>query len=81
MKDYYRKNREKAKEYQKLYYLNHKKKSCIKDPDADREKTKSAFTARDIIYSSPEKAVKIFDLILKGERQFITYQQGSVTVC
>ena len=73
LRDYYRRNREKAREYQRQYNLTHKKKIRMERNRfvSNREQFKEAFTIRDIMHSPTEKALKIVNQILKGERLFV----------
>lgn len=73
LRDYYRRNREKAREYQRQYNLTHKKKIRMERNRfvSGREQIREAFTVRDIMHSPTEKALKIVTQILKGERLFV----------
>ncbi len=71
-REYYQKNREKAKHYQREYNLLHRKKKRLEDGEngclLGRETVKSVYTIRDIMSSSPEKSVRMLDMILGGKR-------------
>lgn len=73
LRDYYRRNREKAREYQRQYNLTHKKKVRTERSRflSSRQKVKEAFTVRDIMHSPTEKAVEMLSQILKGDRLFV----------
>ncbi len=71
---YYQMHKEKAKEYQRQYNLRHKKKarggrgkSSFTCP---REVVRNTFNSSDIMHAPAEKAVRILDKIIKGERLF-----------
>ena len=71
---YYQMHKEKAKEYQRQYNLKHKKKarggrgkSSFSCP---REVVRTTFNSSDIMHAPAEKAIRILDKIIKGERLF-----------
>ncbi|MCP4683903.1 MAG: hypothetical protein GY867_00495 [bacterium] len=71
-RQYYQKNRDKAKQYQREYNLLHRKKTRIESGEngipLGRPAVKSVYTIRDIMSSSPEKSVRMLDMILGGKR-------------
>lgn len=71
---YYQMHKEKAKEYQRQYNLTHKKKARggrgRNSFTAPREVVRSTFSTADIMHSPAEKAVRILEKIIKGERLF-----------
>ncbi len=71
---YYQMHKEKAKEYQRQYNLKHKKKARggrgKSSFVAPREVVRSTFNSSDIMHAPVEKAVRILDKIIKGERLF-----------
>jgi len=71
---YYQMHKEKAKEYQRQYNLKHKKKARggrgKSSFTAPREVVRSTFNSSDIMHAPVEKAVRILDKIIKGERLF-----------
>lgn len=72
-KKYYQKNIEKAKEYQRQYNLNHKKKTPKKPTPKDTFKPlpiKDSFNCSDIMNMSPEKMTKTINGIIRGKYIF-----------
>ena len=71
---YYQMHKEKAKEYQRQYNLRHKKKARGGRGKASftcpREVVRTTFNSADIMHAPAEKAVRILDKIIKGERLF-----------
>jgi len=71
-RQYYLKNREKARQYQQQYNLMHRKKKRLQGDEpglaTGRQAVKSVFTIRDIMNSSPEKSARMLDMILGGQR-------------
>lgn len=69
-KQYYLKNREKARAYQRLYNLKHRKKIDLTRLSIiqKREPIQQTFTIRDLTFSTTEKSIKMFNLILSQER-------------
>jgi hypothetical protein len=71
---YYQMHKEKAKEYQRQYNLKHKKKARggrgKSSFVAPREVVRSTFNSSDIMHAPAEKAIRILDKIIKGERLF-----------
>jgi len=71
---YYQMHKEKAKEYQRQYNLKHKKKvrggRGKSGFSAPREVVRTTFNSSDIMHAPVEKAARILDKIIKGERLF-----------
>ncbi len=71
---YYQMHKEKAKEYQRQYNLKHKKKARGGRGKANslcpREVVRTTFNSSDIMHAPAEKAARILDKIIKGERLF-----------
>lgn len=71
-RQYYQKNRDKARRYQREYNLLHRKKDrgggreggCLDG----RPPVKSVYNIRDIMSSSPEKSARMLEMILGGKR-------------
>ena len=78
LRQYYRKNREKARLYQREYNRLHKRKVRPGNGDngllGPREVIRATFTHSDIIKSSPEKAARIIELILSGKRYLCSWR-------
>ncbi len=78
LRQYYRKNREKARLYQREYNRVHKRKvRPVTDGSGmyhAREVVRSAFTHSDIIRSSPEKAARIIEMIITGKRHLCSWR-------
>ena len=71
---YYQMHKEKAKEYQRQYNLTHKKKARggrgKASFTAPREVVRTTFNTSDIMHSPAEKAIRILEKIISGERIF-----------
>ncbi len=71
---YYQMHKEKAKEYQRQYNLKHKKKARggrgKSSFSCQREVVRTTFNSSDIMHAPAEKAIRILDKIIKGERLF-----------
>ncbi len=71
---YYQMNKEKAKEYQRQYNLTHKKKARggrgKNGGLLQREVVRSTFNTSDIMHAPAEKAARILNKIINGERLF-----------
>lgn len=72
LQEYYQKNKEKARSYQRLYNLNHRKKFDINRINfiQTREPIQMTYTVRDIALAPTEKSLKMFNLILNQKRFF-----------
>jgi hypothetical protein len=74
LREYYRKNRERAREYQRQYTLNHRRKSPAScgGPGGTRrrETVKRIYNAGDIMRATTEQSIRMIDQILRGERHF-----------
>ncbi len=74
LRRYYREHRDKAREYQRRYNITYRKKQRVgAGPKGDlvpRQKVQNMYTVSDIMQSPAEKAVKIIDMICRGERSF-----------
>lgn len=76
-RQYYIKNREKARAYQRLYNLKHRKKidlSCL-NIISKREPIRLTYTIHDIAFSTTEKSIKMFNLILNKQRYLSLYSK------
>jgi len=70
---YYQAHKEKAKEYQRLYNLTHKKKRGGRGKanfSCPREAARMTFNTCDLMSSPVEKAIKMLEKIIAGERLF-----------
>lgn len=73
LREYYQKNKERAREYQRQYSLKHRRKSTApgcSSSGTGREAFRTVFNMGDIMQSPTEKSLKILEQILKGERFF-----------
>ncbi len=73
LRQYHRDHKARARAYQRQYYRNHKKKSVPEGGAVfllQRERVRLVFHAGDIMQSPTEKALRIIQLIIAGERQF-----------
>lgn len=73
LRQYYQLHKEKAREYQRQYALKHRNKAGgeAKASATRREVVRMVFNTSDIINSPAEKAARIVDLIIKGERTLV----------
>lgn len=70
-REYYQKNKEKIKEYQRKYNAIRTRKSEKAIFATYREIVRSIYNIKDIQHSPTEKSIKMLEKILKGERQFV----------
>jgi hypothetical protein len=74
LREYYRKNRERAREYQRQYTLNHRRKSLVcpggSGGNRRREPIKTVYNMGDIMRATTEQSIRMIDQILRGERHF-----------
>lgn len=76
-REYYQRHKERAKEYQRRYALRQREERAKprngRDPKfkAVREVIKRSYHTGDIMHAPTEKAIKMFEKIIKGERGFV----------
>lgn len=74
-REYYQNHKEEAKAYQRQYNLTHKKKSRARQGQsgthACREIVQTTFHQSHIMQAPTEKALKLLEQIISGEREFI----------
>jgi hypothetical protein len=74
LREYYRRNRERAREYQRQYTLDHRRKSpaCPGGSGGNRrrEPIKTVYNMGDIMRATTEQSIRMIEQILRGERHF-----------
>lgn len=81
LRQYYLRNKEKARAYQRLYNLKHRKKidSSRLQLLHEREPIQQTYTIRDIAFSTTEKSIKMINNILSNERNLsLSYRDRQV---
>ncbi len=74
LREYYRRNKDRAREYQRQYSFKHRRKSCLPGCGGStgkrRETIRGVFHMGDIMQATTEKSLRMIQLILSGERHF-----------
>ena len=81
LRAYYRRNLERSRQYQREYNLRHKKKQPTSSPETTVARTvrKISVHASDIMHAAPEKAARIIDQVVRGDRQLVAVARQKIS--